>query len=76
MEMLKEKHPEIAEELTPQSEYKSMKQKMLFKNKFGLVAVNPDALMSGHCPNIMLIEKIVLKHNLNICMKVKDIFLI
>lgn len=52
MEMLKEKHPEIAEELTPQSEYKSMKQKMLFKNKFGLVAVNPDALMSGHCPNI------------------------
>ena len=52
MEMLKEKYPEIAKELTPQSEYKAMKQKMLFKNRFGLVAINPDALMAGHCPNI------------------------
>lgn len=52
MEMLKEKHPEIAKDLIPQSEYKTMKQKMLFKNKFDLVSISPDALMAGHCPNI------------------------
>ena len=52
MEMLKEKYPEIAKRLTPQSEYKAMKQKMLFNTQFGLITVNPDALMAGHCPNI------------------------
>ena len=52
MEMLEEKHPEIAEQLEPQSEYKAMKEKMLFYNKFGLISVNPDALMAGHTPNI------------------------
>lgn len=52
MNYLKEVQPEIAEQLEPQSEYIAMKSKMLFKNKFGLVSVNPDALVHGHIPNI------------------------
>ena len=52
MAMLKDKYPEIAEKLTPQSEYEAMKKKMLFNTKFGLISVNPDALMAGHMPNI------------------------
>ena len=52
MAMLKDKYPEIAEKLTPQSEYEAMKKKMLFNTKFGLISVNPDALMTGHMPNI------------------------
>ena len=52
MAMLKDKYPEIAEKLTPQSEYETMKKKMLFSTQFGLISVNPDALMSGHIPNI------------------------
>lgn len=52
MNYLKEIHPEIAEQLEPQSEYIAMKTKMLFKNKFGIVSVYPDALIHGHIPNI------------------------
>ena len=52
MEMLREKYPEIAKELIPQSEYEAMKKKMLFNTKFGLISINPDALMAGHKPNI------------------------
>ena len=52
MAMLKDKYPKIAEKLTPQSEYEAMKKKMLFNTKFGLISVNPDALMAGHMPNI------------------------
>ena len=52
MAMLKDKYPEIAEKLTPQSEYEAMKNKMLFNTQFGLVSISPDALMAGHMPNI------------------------
>lgn len=52
MNQLKEKHPEIAEQLTPMSEYEKAKSKMLFNTKFGLVSATPDTLMAGHCPNI------------------------
>ena len=52
MNQLKEKYPEIAEQITPKSEYEAMKKKMLFENQFGLVSISPDALLSGHCPNI------------------------
>lgn len=52
MSMLNEKYPQIAAELTPQSEYEAMKKKMLFNTRFGLISVNPDALMAGHMPNI------------------------
>ena len=52
MAMLKEAHPEIAEKLTPASEYKAMKQKMLFNTQYGLVSVNPDNLIHGHMPTI------------------------
>lgn len=52
MNQLKDKYPEIAEQIIPKSEYESAKKKMLFENKFGIVAISPDALLSGHCPNI------------------------
>lgn len=52
MEMLREKYPEIAEQIVPQSEYKAMKEKMLFNTRFGIVSINPDMLMSGHIPSI------------------------
>ena len=52
MEMLREKYPEIAEQIIPQSEYKAMKEKMLFNTRFGIVSINPDMLMSGHIPSI------------------------
>lgn len=52
MEMLREKYPEIAEQVVPQSEYKAMKEKMLFNTRFGIVSINPDMLMSGHVPSI------------------------
>lgn len=52
MAMLKEKYPDIAKELIPQSNYETMKKKMLFNTKFGLVAISPDALLAGHTPNI------------------------
>ena len=50
--MLKEAHPEIAEKIIPASEYKAMKQKMLFNTQYGLVSVNPDSLIHGHMPTI------------------------
>lgn len=52
MNQLKEVHPEIYKRLKPQSEYETMKKKMLFMTKFGLVSSSPDALIHGHCPNI------------------------
>lgn len=52
MNLLKFKYPDIAQSLEPQSEYKKMKDKMLFKTKFGIVAITPDALLHGHLPNI------------------------
>lgn len=52
MEMLKYEHPEIAELVTPVSEYEAMKKKMLFSTKYGLVSVNPDNLVHGHVPTI------------------------
>lgn len=52
MAQLKEKYPETAEQLTPASEYKAMKQKMLFNTKFGIVSIYPDALIHGIVPNV------------------------
>lgn len=52
MGMLRVEHPEIAQLVTPVSEYKAMKQKMLFNTKYGLVSVNPDNLIHGHIPTI------------------------
>lgn len=52
MGMLRVEHPEIAELVTPASEYEAMKKKMLFNTKYGLVSVNPDNLIHGHVPTI------------------------
>ena len=52
MGMLRVEHPEIAELVTPASEYEAMKKKMLFNTKYGLVSVNPDNLVHGHIPTI------------------------
>lgn len=52
MRMLQLEHPEIAELVTPASEYEAMKKKMLFNTKYGLVSVNPDNLIYGHTPTI------------------------
>lgn len=52
MQQLKKYYPDIASELTPASEYKKAKEKMLFNTKFGLVNASPDALLHGHMPNI------------------------
>ncbi len=52
MGMLKIEQPKIAELVTPASEYVTMKQKMLFNTKYGLVSVNPDNLIHGHIPTI------------------------
>lgn len=52
MNQLRDVYPEIAEEVSPASEYKTMKQKMLFNTKFGLVSISPDALLHGHKPNV------------------------
>lgn len=52
MNMLKDTYPEMTKQLEPQSEYRTMKEKMLFKTKFGIVAISPDALLHGHTPNI------------------------
>lgn len=52
MNMLKEAYPSIAEQITPASEYKAMKQEMLFETQFGLVKISPDALIHGHAPTI------------------------
>lgn len=50
--MLKEKHPEIYNELEVIGEYVSMKSSTIFKTKFGLVKTSFDALLSGHMPGI------------------------
>lgn len=52
MNQLKEVYPEIAEQITPASEYVKMKEKMLFTTMFGMVSISPDALIHGHCPNV------------------------
>lgn len=52
MNVLEEKHPEIAKLVKPASEYKAAKQKMLFETKFGLVSVNPDSLLAEHKPTV------------------------
>lgn len=52
MNQLKEKYPEIAKQLIPESEYESAKKKMLFRNKFGIISSSPDTLLAGHCPDI------------------------
>ena len=52
MEQLREKHPEIAKQLVPASEYEAMQKKMLFNTRYGLISIFPDALMAGHVPTI------------------------
>ena len=52
MKMLYAKQPDIAKLITPESEYETMKNKMLFNTKFGLVSISPDALLAGHMPNV------------------------
>ena len=52
MNQLREKYPEIAEKISPASEYIKAKDKMLFNTKYGLVSISPDALLAGHYPNI------------------------
>lgn len=52
MNQLKDKYPEIAEFISPASEYKKAKEKMLFNTKFGLVSISPDSLLSGHFPSV------------------------
>ena len=52
MNVLKEKHPNIYSKITPVSEYEAAKKKMLFNTDYGLVSISPDALLSGHCPNV------------------------
>lgn len=52
MEHLKDKYPQIAESLIPQSEYVKAKGEMLFLTQYGLVKSTPDALLAGHMPNI------------------------
>lgn len=52
MNQLRDIQPQIAEQLEPVSEYVKAKEKMLFKNKFGIVSVTPDNLLHGHVPNI------------------------
>ena len=56
MNQLRDVYPEIAEEVSPASEYKTMKQKMLFNTKFGLVSISPDAMLHGHKPNRLLLQ--------------------
>ena len=52
MNQLRESNPELAQELTPLSEYETQKKEMLFRNQFGIVSISPDALLHGHVPNI------------------------
>lgn len=52
MNQLKDLYPEIAEKLTPASEYKTAREKMLFNTKYGIVSVTPDNLIHGHMPTI------------------------
>lgn len=52
MNQLREAYPKIAEMVSPASEYKAMKKKMLFNTKYGLISINPDALIHGHEPTV------------------------
>lgn len=52
MNQLRAVHPEIAAIVKPVSEYKAMKQKMLFETKYGIVSTNPDSLIHGHVPTV------------------------
>lgn len=52
MNQLKYRHPHIAEQIAPVSEYVNARQKMLFKDKYGIVSFTPDNLMQGHLPSI------------------------
>ena len=52
MAQLKDTYPEIANKIKPESEYESMKSKMLFSTKYGVVTTTPDALLAGHMPTI------------------------
>lgn len=69
MNQLRDIQPHIAEQLEPVSEYVKAKEKMLFKNKFGIVSVTPDNLLHRHEPNIKSAEfelklKQIIKSNL------------
>ena len=52
MNQLRDVYPDIAEKLSPASEYVKAQEKMLFNTKYGLVSVTPDNLLHGHEPNI------------------------
>ena len=52
MNQLRDYQPEIAEKLSPASEYVKAREKMLFNTKYGLVSATPDNLLHGHSPNI------------------------
>lgn len=52
LNVLKEKHYNTYKLIQPISDYKSAKTKMLFNTKYGIVAISPDSLLSGHIPNI------------------------
>ena len=52
MNWISDIYPEIAEQITPASEYIAMKQEMLFNTRFGLVTMTPDNLIHGHAPTI------------------------
>lgn len=52
MNQLRETYPQIADKLTPASEYEKAQSKMLFDTKYGLVSATPDNLLHGHEPNI------------------------
>lgn len=52
MNIIKERYPKIAEEITPASEYVGMNKKMLFQNRYGIVSAFPSNIIQGHCPDI------------------------
>lgn len=52
MNQLKESYPDIANKITPMSEYKKAKDKMLFQTMYGIVSASPDSLLHGHDVNI------------------------
>lgn len=52
MNQLRDVYPEIADYVNPVSEYESMKKKMLFDTKYGLISSTPDKLIHGFFPSI------------------------
>lgn len=52
MNMLNDKHPEIAKTVSPLEEFSGMNRKMLFQYKYGIVKIYPVNLLSGHVPTI------------------------